>query len=133
MNEKNMHGELLSNGQQEKLMDYCGTGIHENGYWDSELWSLEFSKTDTGILQSDALEFSELVRLIMENDCAYSYLIYYFIDWISDQAFEDYAAEEMKKGKSLRQVHAEYFAAWIPWEDCVDKIIERIQELTKDR
>lgn len=73
------------------------------------------------------------MQLIIENDCVYSFLIYYFIDWISDQAFEDYAAEEMKKGKTLRQIHAAYFAAWIPWEDHADKIFERIQQLTKDR
>ena len=77
--------------------------------------------------------FSELVQTIMEEDEVYTFLIYYFLEWISDQAFEDYAVEEMKKGKSLREVHAEYFAAWIPWENCADKIIERIHELTKDR
>lgn len=77
--------------------------------------------------------FSELVQLVMEYDSVYTFLIYYFLEWISDWAFEEYATEEMKKGKSLRQVHAEYFAAWIPWENCADKIIERIHELTKDR
>lgn len=77
--------------------------------------------------------FSELVQLVMINDCVYSFLIYYFIDWISDQAFEDYAEEQMKNGKTLREIHADYFAAWIPWEDCADKIIKRIYELTKDR
>ena len=76
--------------------------------------------------------FSEMVQLIMQNDNVYSFLIYYFLDWISDSIFEEDAEEEVKKGKTLRQVHAEYFAAWIPWEDCADKLIERIHELTKD-
>ena len=75
--------------------------------------------------------FSELVQLVMENDCVYSFLIYYFIEWISDQAFEDYAEEQMKNGITLREIHAEYFAAWIPWEDCADKIVERIHDLAK--
>ncbi len=30
------------------------------------------------------LGYSELVQLIMENDCVYSYLIYYYIEWISE-------------------------------------------------
>ena len=67
----------------------------------------QISCGDPGSPDFGSLEFDELVQLIMENDCVYSFLIYYFIDWISDQAFEDYAAKEMKKGKSLRQVHAE--------------------------
>lgn len=76
------------------------------------------------------LSYSELVQLIMENDAVYTFLIYYFIDWISDQAFEDYAREQMKNGKSLRQIHAEYFAAWIPWEDCADQLIRRLCKLS---
>ena len=73
--------------------------------------------------------FSELVQVIMENDNVYSYLIYFYLEEISDQAFEDYAKEQCQSGKTLRQVHAEYFASWIPWESCAESLIERVREL----
>ena len=85
----------------------------------------------TGVFENGSLGFDDLVQLIMQNDYVYSYLIYYFIDWISDQAFEDDAKEQVKNGKSLRQVHAEHFASWIPCEDCADKIYDQIQDLSR--
>ena len=71
-----------------------------------------------------------LVPLIVENDAVYSYLLQYYLDWISDQAFEDYAKTECEKGKSIRQIHAEYFDAWISWEPYADELIEKIQALS---
>ena len=73
----------------------------------------------------------ELLQLIMTNDYVYSYLIYFYLEEISDQAFEEYAKKQCQSGKTLKQVHAEYFAAWIPWETCADKIYEQIRDLNR--
>ena len=35
--------------------------------------------------------YTELVQLVMENNNVYSYLIYYYLEDISNQAFEEYA------------------------------------------
>lgn len=109
-NQNNRYCGIDDIQQHKNIMDCGGTGQPEFG----------------------SLDFQKMVQLIMENDSVFNYLIYYFIDWISDKAFEEYAEEEIKKGKSLRQVHAEYFAAWIPWEPCAEQIIVHIHELAKD-
>ena len=76
--------------------------------------------------------YLELVQLIMENDDVYSYLINYYLDLISDQAFEDFLNAECQKGKTVRQVHAEYMASWIPWESSADKLCERIRKMADE-
>ncbi len=75
------------------------------------------------------LGYSELVQLIMENDCVYSYLIYYYIEWISEQDFEESVKEWMLEGKTVREVHARYFAAWIPHDPHGEKIVQKIKDL----
>ena len=75
--------------------------------------------------------YDKMVQRIMTNDYVYSYLIYFYLEEISDQAFENYAKEQCQSGKTLRQVHAEYFASWIPWETCADKIYDQIQDLSR--
>ena len=73
--------------------------------------------------------FSELVYLIMKNDEAYRYLIYFYLDEISDWRFE----QEMRdSGIGEREYLSRYFAARIPGELCYEKIMEKIEELEAD-
>ena len=73
--------------------------------------------------------FSEMVQIIMQNDCVYSYLLYFYLEDISSWEFEELVREECQRGKTQREVHAYYFASWIPCEKNFAKIMERIESL----
>ena len=74
--------------------------------------------------------FSEMVQLIMQNDYVYSFLIYFYLEDISSWEFEELVREECQKGKTQREVHAYYFASWIPCEKNVAEIMESIELLS---
>ena len=50
---------------------------------------------------------------------------FYFLEDTSDWVFQEDMQNECKKGKTERQVLANYYASWIPWEACDVTIIAR--------
>ena len=65
----------------------------------------------------------------MENDKAFVHCCYYFIEELTDSAFEEHMRQLVAQGRTEREVMSEYMASWIPWEDNADKLIARIYEL----
>ena len=62
----------------------------------------------------------------MTNDDAFKYLIYFYLDEISDWRFE----QEMRESTiSEREYLSRYFAARIPGEECFEKNMRRIEEI----
>ena len=62
----------------------------------------------------------------MENDNAFVQCCYYFIEDLTDSAFEDHLREQVAQGRTEREVLSEYMASWIPWEEYADKLIEKL-------
>ena len=65
----------------------------------------------------------------MENDNAFVYCCYYFIEDLTDSAFEDHLREQVAHGRTEREIVSEYMASWIPWEEYGNKLIAQINEL----
>ena len=61
----------------------------------------------------------------MTNDDVYTFLIYFYLDEISDWRFD---LEMRDSGLSEREYLSHYFAARIPGEDCYEKLIDRISD-----
>ena len=53
----------------------------------------------------------------MENDNAFVQCCYYFIEDLTDSAFEDHLREQVAQGRTEREVLSEYMASWVPWEE----------------
>ena len=51
----------------------------------------------------------------MENDNAFVQCCYYFIEDLTDSAFEDHLREQVAQGRTEREVLSEYMASWIPF------------------
>ena len=66
----------------------------------------------------------------MTNDKAFVHCCYYFIEDLSDSAFEEHLREQVAQGRTEREVLSEYMASWIPWEEYGDKLCETIKEWT---
>ena len=56
----------------------------------------------------------------------------YFIEELSDSYFDDYLRNEIAHGRTEREVLSEYMAAWIEWQDCADRLRERIRHLSEN-
>ena len=65
----------------------------------------------------------------MENDKAFVHCCYYFIEDLSDSAFEEHLRKQVAQGRTEREVLSEYMASWIPWEEYGDKLCARIKEM----
>ena len=62
----------------------------------------------------------------MTNDAVFNYLVYFYLDEISDWRLE----QEMREAAiSEREYLSRYFATRIPGEMCFEKIIQRIEEI----
>ena len=70
-----------------------------------------------------------MIQTILDCDKVFAFLNFYFLEDTSDWVFQEYMQNECKKGKTERQVLANYYASWIPWESCAEKIIARVREL----
>lgn len=68
----------------------------------------------------------------MINDNAFVHCCYYFMEELSDSAFEEYLREQVAQGRTEREVLSKYMASWIPWEEHADKLIVRVRELADE-
>lgn len=75
-----------------------------------------------------ALAFNEMVQRIMTDDAVYTYLIYFYLDEISDWRFTQEMEIAAEKGISEREYLSNYFSARIPGEKCYEKLIMKIEE-----
>ena len=77
------------------------------------------------------LTYDQLMQILMENDNAFVHCCYYFIEDLTDSAFEDHLREQVAQGRTEREVLSEYMASWIPWEEYGDKLCARIKEMAE--
>ena len=81
---------------------------------------------------ASAPSYSEMVHAIMTNDAVYTFLIYFYLDEISDWQFEQEMKFAAEKGITERQYLSRYFASRIPGEDCYEKLIAIIKEIAAE-
>ena len=74
-------------------------------------------------------DMDEMFQTILNCDKVFTFLNQYFLEDTSDWLFREYMKNECEKGMTERQVLARYYASWIPWENCADKIIAKVYEL----
>ena len=68
----------------------------------------------------------------MKNDNAFVHCCYYFIEDLTDSAFEETLRQKLAQGQTEREVLSEYMASWIPGEEYVDRLCERIKEMASE-
>lgn len=68
----------------------------------------------------------------MKNDNAFVHCCYYFIEDLTDSAFEETLRQKLAQGQTEREVLSEYMAAWIQWDLNVEKITAQIYELADE-
>ena len=71
----------------------------------------------------------EMLELILKNNDVFAFLNYYYIEETTTQEFQEYMRKECGNGRTEREVLADYYAAWIPWEEQNEKLIRKITEL----
>lgn len=81
-------------------------------------------KMDNVLAHFVHLEFPYIVRAIYNNDNAYKYLVWYFLDKISDPCFQ----QELEQAANQRWFLCESMASWIPYDDYYAELVQKIKE-----
>ena len=72
---------------------------------------------------------TDIEQMIYANDDVFSFLIYYFLDELSDPYFERELAAETERTHNERWSLSRHMAAWLPHEKNCKLILQRIYEL----
>lgn len=71
----------------------------------------------------------DMEQMIYANDDVFTFLIYYFLDEISDPYFERELAAETERTQNERWNLCQHMAAWLPYEKNYKLILQRIYEI----
>lgn len=75
--------------------------------------------------------FDEMMQLLLQNDRILAFCYQYLGDDITDRYAQDAIQEKMERGLSEKEALAEYMASLLVWEPHLDKLLGRIEDLSK--
>ena len=81
------------------------------------------------VYTSNRRKMIDLIELSYANDNVFTFLVYYYLDQISDPCFEIELANDIKLSHDERLSLCQHMAAWLPYEKHYEEILQHISEL----
>ena len=72
----------------------------------------------------------EMMQLLAQSDSVFAFCYQYLGDDVTDRYAQDAIQEKMERGLSERDALAEYMASLLVWEPHLDKLLEKIEDLS---